>query len=415
MKAPGGRITTYSEVRLKGQDGKVHVPDGAIVIEKGRHRWSCLVEVKTGTGVLETDQVHRYLDMARRHGFNGVLTISNDIIADNDALPYKVNGVKIGKLTVRHFSWWQILTEAVIQHRFRGIDDPDQAWILNELIRYLTDERSGASGFEGMGPAWVRLRDAARNRTLRAGDPEIGLLAARWEQLVEYLCLTLSQELGVTVRRVRSHRKSPQERLDEEVARLVSDGILRSSFRVPKAVGPIELEADLRARRLSVCVAIEAPSDRKRPAARINWLLRQLKDAPDDLRIDVRFSRRRESRSELLGNCRESPQSLLLPEDPKCDPQSFSLVSVSRMGTKNGRGEGSFVAETCKQATVFYRDLVQDLRPPQPRAPKLVEEEPVTDEDASNDGLRQESESTARREQDSSLRSIAELFGQAAF
>lgn len=413
MEAPGGRVSTYSEVRLKAPDGTVHIPDGAIVVERGRRRWSCLVEVKTATAVLEPDQVHRYLDMARQHGFDGVLTISNQIVADTDALPYKVNGVKIGKLTVRHLSWWQILTEAVVQHRFRGVDDPDQAWILNELIRYLTDERSGASGFEGMGSDWVRLRDAARNGTLRASDPEVAVIAARWEQLVEYLCLTLSQELGVAVRRVRPRGKSPRQRLDEAVALLASKGILRSSFRVPKAVGPIELVVELGARRVTASVEIEAPADRRRPTARINWLLRQLKDAPGDLRIDVRFPRRREGRSELLKDCRESPQALLLPEDQKCEPQSFSLAQVSKMGAKNGRGEGSFVAETCKQATVFYRDLVQDLRPPQPKAPQLVDEAPTVEEPSAVE-LPAESESAARREQDSSFRSIAELFGNAA-
>lgn len=413
MDAPGGRISTYSEVRLKAQNGSVHIPDGAIVVERGRRRWACLLEVKTATAVLEPDQVHRYLDMARQHGFDGVLTISNQIIADADALPYKVNGVKVGKLTVRHLSWWQILTEAVIQHRFRGVDDPDQAWVLNELIRYLTDERSGASGFEGMGPDWVRLRDAARNGTLRASDPEVGVVAARWEQLVEYLCLNLSQELGVTVRRVRPRGKSPRQRLDQAVTLLVAESVLRSGFRVPKAVGPIEIEADLNARRVTTSVEIEAPTDRKRPAARINWLLRQLKDAPDDLRIDVRFPRRREGRSELLKDCRETPQALLLPEDAKCEPQAFSLARVSKMGTKNGRGEGSFAFETCKQATIFYRDLVQDLRPPQPRAPQLADEAPAEEPSAAIEPPA-ESESSARREQDSSFRSIAELFSRAA-
>jgi len=411
MDAPGGRISTFSEVRLKGQDGSVHIPDGAIVIERGKRRWTCLVEVKTGNACLEADQVHRYLDMARQHGFDGVLTISNQIVADADALPYKINGVKVGKLVVRHLSWWQILTEAVLQHRFRGVDDPDQAWILNELIRYITDDRSGASGFEGMGPDWVRLRDAARHGTLRASDPEVAVIAARWEQLVEYLCLTLSQELGVAVRRVRPRGKSPRQRLDEATARLASHGSLRSSFRVPKAVGPIELEADLSARKVTASVVIDAPADKQRPTARINWLLRQLKDAPEDLRIDVRFPRRREGRSELLRDCRETPQALLLPEDPKCEPQSFSLVRVSKMGQKNGRGEGSFVADTCKQATVFYRDLVQDLRAPQPKAPQLAEEPEQPNVEAE---VRTESESAARKEQDSSFRSIAELFGRAA-
>jgi hypothetical protein len=404
MEARSGRVRTFAEVRLKDADGQTHIPDGAIVVERGKARWSCLLEVKTGSAALEPEQVQRYLDMARQHGFDGVLTLSNQIVADPDALPYKVNGKKVGKLTVRHLSWWQVLTEAVIQYRFRGIDDPDQAWILNELIRYLTDERSGASGFEGMGPEWVPLRDAARNGTLRASDSETATIAARWEQLIEYLCLNLSQELGVVVTRQRPRRKTPAERLENAVRLLAAEGILRSGFRVPKAVGPIEIEADLKARQLTTSVELEAPRDLKRPSARINWLLRQLREAPDDLRIDVRFPHLREGRSELLGDCRESPECLLLPSDSKRQPHSFVLARSKAMGRKAGRGDGSFTADTCEQAITFYRDLVQDLRAPQPKAPQLAGEAPQPPEP-------EESEGQVRREQDSSLRSIAALIG----
>ena len=146
--------------------------------------------------------------MARMHGFDGLMTISNEILPDPDALPYEVDRRRVGKLTVRHVSWWKVLTEAIVQHRFRGIADPDQAWILGELIRYLDDERSGASGFEGMGPEWVGVREAARMGSLRAGDPAARTIVARWEQFIEYLCLHLSQELGVTVQHLKPRGKS---------------------------------------------------------------------------------------------------------------------------------------------------------------------------------------------------------------
>jgi hypothetical protein len=55
-----------------------------------------------------------------------------------------------------------VITETIVQHRFRGIDDPDQAWILGELIAYLDHEKSGASGFQDMGDKWVKVRDAER-------------------------------------------------------------------------------------------------------------------------------------------------------------------------------------------------------------------------------------------------------------
>src|SRR6185312_11404867 len=49
LGAPGGRISTFTEVRFADQEGKRHRPDGAIVVERGKTNWCCLVEVKTGT------------------------------------------------------------------------------------------------------------------------------------------------------------------------------------------------------------------------------------------------------------------------------------------------------------------------------------------------------------------------------
>jgi hypothetical protein len=162
------------------------------------------------------EQVARYLDLAREHGFDGLLTISNQIRSDPTDLPYSVHKAKLRGLTVYHASWWRVLTEAIVQHRFRGIEDPDQAWILDELIRYLDDEKSGASGFEGIGQEWVRVRESARNETLRPSDVE---------------------------------------------AKGLADGILACSIRVPDAAGPIGVEANLRTRRVTTTVEVAAPSE----------------------------------------------------------------------------------------------------------------------------------------------------------
>lgn len=57
LGAPRGRISTFAEVQLKDADGKLSIPDGAILVERGQTRWSCLVEVKTGGVPLKSEQV----------------------------------------------------------------------------------------------------------------------------------------------------------------------------------------------------------------------------------------------------------------------------------------------------------------------------------------------------------------------
>jgi hypothetical protein len=126
-------IETFAEVRLKNGAGKNMIPDGAIVCRRGQKTWTCLVEVKTGFDRLGEDQVSAYLDVARDHNIDAVLTISPQITASSTESPVSVDKRKLRSTNLFHFSWWRVLTEAVVQQRYRGISDPDQEWVLREL------------------------------------------------------------------------------------------------------------------------------------------------------------------------------------------------------------------------------------------------------------------------------------------
>jgi hypothetical protein len=373
--APAGRISTFTEVPLKGVDGKTLRPDGAIIVERGKTSWKCLVEVKTGNVPLSGDQVSTYLDLAREHGFQALVTISNQISNSSMDVPVTVDRRKLRSVQMRHLSWWRILTEAIMQHQHRGIRDPDQAWILGELIAYLEHEKSGAVGFEDMGQSWVQVRNAARDGTIRPKDAGVQDVVERWEQFVEYLCLGLSQDLGVQVQSAQSRARDGQAWTESLLKVLESEGTLSGSFRVPRAVGPIDVEADLRARLTRVSVKVTAPKE-GRPQTRVNWILKQLKKAPDDLRVEVQFARTKESTAMLLRDARESPAGLLSPSDPKREPRGFVLSLARPLGTKRGRGERSFVLETRRQVVHFYGDLVEGLSEWRPKAPRLPADKP---------------------------------------
>jgi hypothetical protein len=368
--APAGRIATYTEVPLEDANGKTLRPDGAITVQRGKKSWRCLVEVKTDNVPLGVEQVSKYLDLAREHQFDAVLTISNQISGGPQDVPVSVDGRKLRKVDLRHLSWWRILTEAVMQHQHRGVKDADQAWILGELIAYLEHEKSGAVGFEDMGKNWVQVRNSARDGTIRGTDPGVRDVVDRWEQLIEYLCLWLSQDLGVPVKTAQSRASDGEQWTESLLKSLESEGKLDGSFRVPDAVGPIDVEADLRSRLTRSSVKVAAPKE-GRPLTRVNWILRQLGKAPRDLRIEVQFARTKETTASLLVDALEDPKALLSPSDPKREPRSFILSLARPLGTKRGRGERSFVLETRRQVVSFYGDLVENLRDWQPKAPRL--------------------------------------------
>ena len=382
--APRGRISAFAEVQLKDGEGKVSIPDGAIVVERGKTRWCALVEVKTGSAALQAEQVSRYLDLARDYDFDAVVTISNQITARPTDSPVAVDKRKLRKVDLYHLSWWRVITEAVLQHRFRGVSDPDQAWILGELIAYLDHENSGASGFQDMGESWVRVRDGARQGTLRVSDKEVRAVAERWEQFVDFLSLGLSQELGREVEPVRPRKQALAERLDSIARALAETGTLSGAVRVPDAIAPVVIQADLKARQVTTSVSVDGPRE-GRIAARINWMLRQLSDAPAALRITVGFANARETTSLLLSEAREYPQRLLSSTDGKREPRAFELALSRPLGAKSGKGQGSFVRETRRQVIDFYGEIVQDLKPWQPKAPKLPG--PAAEKQAERDEL----------------------------
>jgi hypothetical protein len=371
-------IETFAEVRFKDGAGKNIIPDGAIVCRRGKTIWTCLVEVKTGSDRLREDQVSSYLDVARDHNLDAVLTISPEITASSSESPISVDKRKLRGTDLFHFSWWRVLTDAVVQQRYKGISDPDQEWVLRELIHYLSSEASGALGFEDMGEDWVAIRKAGRDGILRPGDAAVHGVAEKWDQFASALALSLSQELGANVQPHRPRGQRTPERIDEIVKRLVEAGELSTTLRVPDAIGSLGVRADLRSQQTLTSVSFDAPKEGT-PRGRYGWLMRQLKEAPDALRLEAAFPNARSTTTATLGQMRENSRALEYEQDPKRPPRAFVLTRCEPMGKKRGRAEGSFVRETSAQVISFYSDLVQELKAWQAPAPKVHSSQPTAE------------------------------------
>ena len=75
-------------------------PTGSSASRAGSKSWTALVEVKTGTNELATEQLENYLDIAREQGFDAVITISNEIPAVAGQHPTKVDKRKTRKVAL---------------------------------------------------------------------------------------------------------------------------------------------------------------------------------------------------------------------------------------------------------------------------------------------------------------------------
>ena len=280
LGAPAGQIEAYIEVPLELAEGRTVRPDGLLRVTRGKRTWTALVEVKTVRNELTVEQVESYLRAAREHGFDAVVTISNQLSPAPGEHPLNIDGRMTRRVQLHHLSWVAILTEAVMQHEHREVSDPDQAWILGELIAYLGHENSGAMEFDNMGPHWTTIRDAARDGSLRSVDQGVDDVLYRWDELSRYLTLHLGRELGTDVQQVlsRKERNDPSVRRAASQRSLIDTGRLSCWLRVPDAVADIEITADLRARIIVVELTIDTPGE-GRPRTRVNWLTRQLRSA----------------------------------------------------------------------------------------------------------------------------------------
>ncbi|BDI22876.1 hypothetical protein L3i23_16520 [Herbiconiux sp. L3-i23] len=379
LGAPAGAIETFIEVPFMVGDKRVF-PDGLIRTRRGGKEWTALVEVKTGSNQLSGEQLENYLDVAREHGFQALVTISNELPPAVGMHPTNVDKRKLKKVDLHHWSWTEVVTQAVMQKEYRGVADPDQAWILGELIRYLEHPRSGALSFDDMGPNWVGVREAVTARTLRVGDKTASEVTARFDALIRYACLQLGRRLGTEVVPALSRQElvDPGSRNSALVAGLASDGYLRAAIKVPNAVSNLVVEADFRASKITCSFEIDAPRE-GRATTRVNWLVRQLKDAPETVRVEAFAARARAGTAELLREVREAPAKLIL--DPAKEIKSFRVAQVHPMGTKRGTGRGSFIDSVLAAIDTSYGDVGQRLKawsasPPRLRSVDEVEVDP---------------------------------------
>jgi stress response protein SCP2 len=356
---PRGAITTYIEVPF-GQDEEAYRPDGVIQVTRGQRTWTALVEVKTSSGRLDLAQIDHYVEIARARGYDAVLTISSELAGGDADHPVAIDRRKLRKVALRHLSWDQIRTEAILTSRHRGVPDATQAAVLDEFIRYMAHARSGMGGLVDMGSSWVKVRESVKAKTARARDRATGEVSARFDELVQHLGHHMSGLLGVEVVPL-----TPKETPDHASRRqqLADSGLLFGRLKVPGAVDAIVVGADLRSDRAMASITVQAPRGETRPQTRINWLLRQIPDdAKDSLRIEAHLAGPRSASTAALLNAARKDPACLLPAEQR-EIRSFTISLDLPLGAKRASGTGTLISSVKSVTTTFYADVVQNLKP----------------------------------------------------
>ena len=369
------RIDAYTEICFPGQDDKRLRPDGLIVLTTGSRQWRALVEAKIGNAELEAAQVEAYLDLARDREIDALITISNQFAAVPAVHPLQLSSSARRKIELFHWSWMHVLTEASLLLANDEIQDVDQRFVLNEMVRFLTHPSTGVKGFDQMPASWTDLVNsvqagAAPSATSMEARETIGA----WHQVVRDLSLTMSRQLAVEVspKIPREHLRDLDARAKADASKLCEDRCLTATLAVPDAAAPIDVCADIRARSLLISMRLRAPEERKGSKARINWLLRQLNPPSlENWYVRLHWPGRAAYTQKPLSSLKELPDQAA-DERPDLVVYAFEVVLVQDIAGRFAQRK-NFITELGTVVPQFYERVGQHLKAWQPSAPKLPE------------------------------------------
>ena len=366
-------LETYTEVTFPTADGNENRPDGVLRLTTGRSTWTALVEAKVDKSDLDAEQMDRYARTAREFGVDAILTFSNQLVALPTHIPYSLQKRVARHVDCFHISWVSILAEASILLSDREAMDPEQLWTLGEVVRYVEHPSSGVRRFDQMDEAWRPLvLGVNRGQMLDRSSQEVERTVASWHQEERDVCLILSGLLGerVRLRLSRRHQAEPETRVADACQEFVDSHELHSSFVVPNAAGDIGVRANLQRRTIACAMRLDAPGDRKRATARINWLGRQLRGVdPSDIELRAFWRGRAGPTQASLADVLADPRSLEGGRTGSA-PTSFEVSIVKDLAGRFS-GRKTFVEDLEKLVPEFYERIGQRLRPWTPPPPPI--------------------------------------------
>jgi hypothetical protein len=368
------KIEAYTEVTFPRQKTKSDFrPDGLLVVRTGKSEWRALFEAKSGNARLSRDQLQSYLDIAKEFNIDALITISNQLAVLPGHHPLLAQVRLPRNVNLFHWSWTYLLTEATLLVTADDFDDPEQRYIVSEVARYLKHPNSGVTRFDRMNSEWKELVSAVQNRVpLNQNSLIVQNSIASWHQEQRDVCLLMSRRVGqsVDLKVSRKHAANMDERFLSDCKRLVSDHALIFAIDVPNSASTITVTADVARRNIACSMTLNAPEDKKSTRARVNWLIRQLKDAPTkNIFVRGHWGGRTVPTQISLSDLMADPEGLNGPSTNK-SVRAFEILMTKDLGADFGRTT-KFITQLEDFVPQFYHDIGQNLRPWKPAPPKI--------------------------------------------
>lgn len=368
--------------------------DGVIVVQRGQTEWKALVEVKVGAARLakDLDQVAEYHRQASSLGFDAFVTISNEPAMPGGDPPKDVSsaidGRRARRCPVHHIQWRDLLGDAqalIDKDLEENVEDTDQAWMLEEWIRYVTDEASGILEPATLGPCWTDVLEQAAHSRLQARSAELTDVVTHW--------IGYSGEVGYRLRLLGiqvNPKLSRKERADPDylIRRLCDccerDGVLAAEWRVPGPIAAIRCEVHLGQGKIHYSFDLNEFDGRTAAARVMGWISQLDRDrAPADLRVTMSWKGTRKTNSYALSEFEGVVplQRRLQAEgvDRGACPSSIKVEWITSLPRKRGQKGAAHLQAITAGMVRFYEDVAAGLRSvervPRPSKPKVEDTE----------------------------------------
>lgn len=385
------KLDAWTEVTFaKGDKPKKNDrPDGLLVLHTGRKVWRALIEAKVGNAELDADQIARYVQQAKQHNIDAVITISNHFSALPTHHPVSLPKNSTRGVELYHWSWMYVVTQGALLLDRDAVVDEDQVFVLQEILRYFEHDSAGISQFDRMNREWKDLVSKVQSgATLAKTSDEVQSTVSCWHQEQRDVCLLMSRQVGenVSLKLSRAHRSDPLQRLKDDSATLAKDKILTFALDVPNAAADLEVVADLTKRTIACSMKLAAPADKKSTKARANWLARQLaKTNPQGLFVKAT----RPGRAEET----QAPLAEVLENGAVLDSQNSAVVAtgfeVFYLVDLAGKFAGSkvFIEQLEQAVPHFYEQVGQHLQAWAPPPPRIHRRKDAADEEAAPESV----------------------------
>ncbi len=374
------KISVYTEVRFQNKFDKINLrPDGLIVVRNGKKVWRALIESKIGSNQIEESQVRDYITIAKKSKVDAIITISNEYASLPHHHPllsnFKKNELK--SIGLYHWSWMNLVTEANHLIKQDNIEDDDQYYLLKEMVRYFIHKDSGASEFDSMNAEWPEIITAVKNdQKLLKSCEKVRNTVVAWHQESRDMCLDITKNTDVPIpaflKLSRAHINDPVKRIEDDIDQLVQNYSLTSHLDIPNTASELKVNVNISKRTISYSMSVDAPSDKKRNSAKLNWLLRQLKGIKtENIMIEGVTFGKTENRLCFLSDILEDERNILGDSEKDYTFTAFNILMNIGIGAKFSSRKG-FILDLEKNLLEFYKNIGENLKQPVAEPPKVI-------------------------------------------